>query len=102
MGYQKGDVRVVINGRCHTLRLTIGALADISIRLSAPSPQALSKCLRSLSSAQARVLLDCLSLPPLIGAGGSAAFVSDEDIKALLPDICRVFEQAFKPPEEII
>jgi len=98
MAFQKGDICVSINGRPYTLRLTLGALAEISGRLSAPSPAALSLRLRALTRAQARTLLSCLSCPPLCEAGSSEADVSDEDITALLPDICRVFERAFETP----
>ncbi len=115
MGFQKGDVAVIIGGVPCYLRLTIGALAEISERLADPinssrenfaaiGPRALSQCLRSLSVAEARVLLTCLLSPPLparssLSAQGkeavSAAAVSDEDMTKLLPAICRVFEQAF-------
>lgn len=93
--FQPGDVRVQIKGEPFTLRLTLGALAQISGRLSASSPGAFSSILRTLSPEQARVLLSCLSCPPLMQADGSAGIVSDADIQRLLPDICRVFENAF-------
>ncbi len=110
MGFQKGDVPIIIDGAPHYLRLTIGGLAEISEQLSSSlnnfatiGPRALSQCLRSLSVAEARVLLTCLVSPP-IPTGSlpardkeivSAAAVSDEDMTQLLPAICRVFEQAF-------
>ena len=93
--FQPGDVHVQIKGEPVTLRLTLGALAHISSRLSAPSPRALSSALRSLTPEQARVLLSCLSCPPLPEADGSVGLVSETDVQRLLPDICRVFETAF-------
>lgn len=95
MSFQAGDQRVVIGGRRYTLRLTLGALSEISARLSAPSPQALSQILRSLTAVQARSLLDCLATAPLEPAALLA--LSDDALAALLPAICRVFEHAFAP-----
>lgn len=94
MSFQPGDVRVEIEGKPYRLRLTLGALAEISDRLFAPSPRALSGVLRALTSEQTRVLLSCLSCPPL-EADGSAVTIADTELKQLLPDICRVFETAF-------
>ena len=95
MSFQPGDVRVTISGKPYILRLTLGALFEISEQLSAPSPQALSSCLRSLTTAQAQVLLSCLCRPPLPTDDGSAGKVSEDEMNRLLPDICRVFERAF-------
>jgi len=94
VSFQPGDVRVEIEGKPYRLRLTLGALAEISDRLFAPSPRALSGVLRALTSEQTRVLLSCLSCPPL-EADGSAVTIADTELKQLLPDICRVFETAF-------
>ena len=90
MSFQPGDVRVQIKGELYTLRLTLGALAEISGRLSAPSPMALSSVLRSLTLEQARVLLSCLSCPPL-----PQMDLPEAAVQRLLPDICRVIENAF-------
>ncbi len=98
MTFQLGDVRASINGRSYVLRLTLGALAEIAERLSANSPQTLSQALRALTEAQARCLLSCLSCPPLEAADISA--LGDDEVAALLPDICRVFERAFEAPKE--
>lgn len=100
MSCQPGDIAVQIGGKPYVLRLTLGALAIISERLSAPSPQDLSSLLRNLTPAQARVLLSCLSCPPLPKTDGSAGTVPELEVQRLLPDICRVFETAFLHTKE--
>lgn len=44
--YQPGDVGVTIGGKPHYARLTLGALAELSERLGARGPQALSRVLK--------------------------------------------------------
>ena len=93
MTYHPGDQRVIIDGQGYSLRLTLGALAEISERLSASSPKRLSHVLRTLSAPQARILLTCLSVPRIEHVNALA--LSDAEVAAVLPSICSVFEKAF-------
>lgn len=98
MGFQKGDQRVFIGDKSFRLRLTLGSLAEINSRLGTAGPQALSGQLRSLTAAQARVLLACVLRPclsPEKDADMSAALFSKADIADAMPAICRLFEEAF-------
>lgn len=98
MSFQKGDLHIVIRQQSYGLRLTVGALAEISSRLCAAGPQMLAERLRRLSPADGRVLLACVMrpcLPPEDMRRRSVTHLSDAEIRALLPDICALFEQAF-------
>lgn len=98
MSFQKGDQLISIGTSSVTLRLTIGALAEINSRLGASGPQSLSGRLRRFTPSQGRELLACLMRPnsPLPGsADRSAALISDADIARAMPAICRLFEEAF-------
>ena len=48
MGFQRGDQRLTLQKQTYGLRLTMGALAEITSRLSARGPQELSLRLRSI------------------------------------------------------
>ena len=98
MGFQRGDQRLTIKDQTYGLRLTMGALAEITSRLSASGPQELSLRLRSIDVAEGRVLLACVMRPCLpLGADvtGLAASFSDEDIAQAMLIICRLFEDSF-------
>ena len=98
MGFQSGDQSILVCGRAYSLRLTMGALAEMSSRLLASGPQELSLRLRSLSVADGRVLLACVMrpcLPAKVNVSRLAARFSDSDIAEAMPVICRLFEEAF-------
>jgi hypothetical protein len=98
MGFQSGDGSILIDGRTYNLRLTMGALAEITSRLSVSGPQELSFHLRSLTAADGRVLLACMMrpcLPSKVNVIRLAAHLSDSDIAAAMPIICRLFEEGF-------
>ena len=101
MDFQRGDIHITLAGQSYGLRLTMGALAEISSRLSVRGPQDLSLRLRNLSPADGRVLLACVMRPCLSPLAGSAALAepaanfSRQDIVRALPAICQLFEQAF-------
>ena len=98
MGFQRGDQQIVINGISYGLRLTLGALAEITSRLSVSGPQELSGRLRRLTPADGRVLLACVMrpcLPSKVHIIRLAAHFSNGDIAAAMPVICRLFEEAF-------
>lgn len=98
MGFQRGDQRLTLQKQTYGLRLTMGALAEITSRLSARGPQELSLRLRSIDVAEGRVLLACVMRPCLpLGADvtGLAASFSEDDIARVMPVICRLFEEAF-------
>ena len=98
MGFQSGDQSIVMDGTVYSLRLTIGALAEMSSRLSASGPQELSGRLRSLSVADGRVLLACMMrpcLPTKVDVSRLATRFSDGDIAEAMPVICRLFEEVF-------
>ena len=98
MAFQSGDQSVLIKGTSYSLRLTMGALAEINSRLSVSGPQELSLRLRSLKLADGRVLLACMMrpcLPSRVNVIRLAAHFSDGDIAAAMPAICRLFEEGF-------
>lgn len=98
MGYQCGDQLVTLQKTTYGLRLTMGALAEITSRLSAKGPQELSLRLRSIDVAEGRVLLACVMRPCLplgIDVTGLAASFSEDDVAGVMPVICRLFEEAF-------
>jgi hypothetical protein len=97
MSFQKGDRHITIGEQPYLLRLTMGALADISQQLSARSPYALSQRVQALTLAEARVLLTCLLRPAPFGAlTVTVAALPAAEIQRLLPDICAVFEESFR------
>lgn len=95
MGYQKGDGRIVLGGQVFGLRLTMGALAEISQKLTILGPADLADCLRNMSQEHCQVLLSSLTR-----AYGQAAprELGEADMAAALPEICRLFEEAFCDP----
>ncbi|MDB2438392.1 hypothetical protein N9W89_06720 [Hellea sp.] len=98
MAFQRGDQRVLINGKPYGLRLTMGALADIQSRLSVRGPHELSARLRELTAADGRVLLACVMQPCLPSEGAltrPAATASEDEVRQALPLICKLFEEAF-------
>ena len=98
MGFQRGDQRVTLQDKTYGLRLTMGALAELTSRLSANGPRELSLRLRSINAADGRVLLACVMRPCFpLGADvtGLAASFSEDDIARVMPVICRLFEEAF-------
>ena len=98
MEFQSGDQSIVMDGTVYSLRLTMGALAEMSSRLSASGPQELSLRLRSLSTADGRVLLACMMrpcLPSKVNVIRLAAEFTDSDIAAAMPILCRLFEEGF-------
>jgi len=93
MGYQKGDGTAVIGNHEYGLRLTMGALAEMSSKLSISGPAELAKCLRDMCRGHG-----CVVLRSLMRACSSDVPTSftDEDITRALPEICRLFEEAFR------
>jgi len=104
MTYQRGQEYIIIAKRHYALQLTMGALAEISDRFEASGPMELAARLRRMDLSDARGLLACLlrpSLPryaPRLDAGKLAAQISDIELQAGLPKICRIIEQAFETP----
>lgn len=100
MSYQKGDGLITIAGKNYGLRLTIGALAELNTRLSLSGPTALATRFRQVSVEEARVLLACVMRPYFREeeAPPPAATFTDIDIANALPEICRLFEEAFREP----
>ena len=97
MGYQKGDGIITVAGQDYGLRLTMGALAELDTRLSLSGPTALATRFKQASREEASVLLACVMRPclPSRNAPPLAANFTDADIAKALPDICRLFEEAF-------
>lgn len=100
MSYQKGDGIITIAGKNYGLRLTIGVLAELNIRLSLSGPIALANRMRQVSGEEARVLLVCVMRPYFREeeAPPPAATFTDTDIANALPEISRLFEEAFREP----
>jgi len=92
MGYQKGDGRISLDGKDYSLRLTMGALAEISSGLSKFGQRELAATMRKLTPSDSMLILACL-----IRASGTQApdGFSNEALADALPELCRVFEEAF-------
>ncbi|HHL42111.1 MAG TPA: hypothetical protein ENJ42_00705 [Hellea balneolensis] len=104
--FRRGDACFKYQGQSYTLRLSLGALAEIDARLGINGPVELANVFRSLKSDKnsahiARTLLECLYVPapPLETAGTPArAYVTnfgDIPLSVFMPAILRVFETAF-------
>lgn len=91
MGFQKGDQIIFIGNQRIVLRLTMGALAEISERLLVKGPSALMAELTVLDMSKARSIFECLMKPCL----DTHIVMTDGDILNALPKICEVFEYAF-------
>ncbi len=102
MSYQIGTESITIVNQNYNLQLTMGALAEISVRFRASGPIELAARLRRMTISDARELLACLlrpSLPryaPRLDAGRLAAQISNDDVQKALPKMCRIIEQAFE------
>lgn len=79
MSYRPGDVPTHLG----PLRLTVGALAEITSRLGADSPAELATAIRTLSPDGARHLVMALLRPS--GAQGLVARLSDTELAELMP-----------------
>lgn len=96
MTHPRGDVRLTINGEEKTLRLTLGALADIEDRLGGGDLTALEARLKNPRVADIILVLHAL----LLGGGGSAGAgltlealkASDLDLGEATRAIARAFE----------
>ncbi len=75
------------------LRLSVGALAEITLRLNASGPAALATRLRAMDAAAARHLLISLLRTP--NAEAQVARLSDAELMAQLQGITRCIEEAF-------
>jgi len=101
MSYQKGDGLITVAGENYSLRLTMGALAELNTRLSLSGPTALATRLRQMTRKEARVLLACVMRPCLSPkeAPPPAAIFTDGQIAQAMPEVCRLFEEAFRETE---
>lgn len=92
MTHPRGDVRIRINGEDKTLRLTLGALADIEDRLGGGDLPALQARLKNPRVADMIVILHAL----LTGGGTPLAMealkASDLDLADAASAIARAFE----------
>lgn len=96
--FQHGDAQIRIGETTYIVRLSLGALAEISYRLSLSSLNALIEVLSPLEVETGRVLLESLIRPchPCGGSDSPVTQLSDTDIARILPIICEVFENAFR------
>lgn len=92
MTHPRGDVRLTINGEEKTLRLTLGALADIEDRLGGGDLTALQARLKNPRVADIILVLHAL----LVGGGAAltleALKASDLDLGEATRAIARAFE----------
>jgi|GEM_PF-2374371 len=98
--YQKGDVRLSIGEHSYTLRLTLGALCEISERLGVSGPIELAEELRFVSADKrsahkARLLLECLLRPRVSCAVDIPSLAASADPKVFMPVLARLFEKNF-------
>ncbi len=89
--YRRGDVETSLG----TLRLTVGALAEIAEVTGAESPRALAEQIRLMGPDTARTLLSAL----LRGSDGACDLsgVSDAQIAALMPQAASCISAALVP-----
>ncbi|MEE9272464.1 MAG: GTA-gp10 family protein [Robiginitomaculum sp.] len=101
-GFQAADVSVHIEGKAYTLRLTLGALLEISEKLKVLGPRSLAQKLKEMGHDQSSaktvaVLLEALLRPALKCV--PYVDVSTLANKAIpvnyLPAITQVFERSF-------
>ena len=93
MSWQLGDATIQLSGKDVTLRLTMGALAELDARLGVSGPEDLAEKFRTLKQTDARQILACLVTER--AAVGDVLMMSDEDLCDVLPIMCRLFEEAF-------
>jgi len=99
--FRKSDIFVEIDGHIYTLRLSLGALAEIDARLCVNGPLELAEKFKQLSAGEdsasdACILLECLlrsSLPPHVTNIPAIAKKAEPDV--YLPRIAEVFEISF-------
>jgi len=92
MTHPRGDARITINGEQKTLRLTLGALADIEDALGGGDFEALKARLK-----RPRISDLILILHALLGGGGTPLAI--EALKASdidLPEAARAIAKAFE------
>ncbi|MGB3455818.1 MAG: hypothetical protein WBG08_06235 [Litorimonas sp.] len=93
-GYRRGDVRTSLG----PLRLSVAALAEMADRLDADSPAALSRRLRRLEEADARIVLEALLRPA--GKADAVGSLASSAVAGLMPDAAICISQALSAPEE--
>lgn len=92
--FQPADQHVQIQGQAYSLRLTLGALAEISNVLEARGPKSLSAQMKTLTPIAAQAMLTAL-LRPCHSANMphlSAADMTREVLQA----VALIFEQSFR------
>lgn len=90
-GYRVGDQTVVIAGVETRLRLTVSALAKITVGLGADSPATLSDRLRHMSVEDWNLVCRALSSPrPTAG-------LSKVELTEIMPKISAVIADGFAP-----
>ena len=89
--FRPGDVETPFG----TLRLTLGALAEITERLEAENPQALASEIRAITPAKSRILLRALLRP----CGGEERLngLPDTEVAALMPSATQCIVRALEP-----
>ncbi len=89
--YRRGDVESPLG----TLRLTVGALAEIAEVTGAESPRALAERVRVMGPDTARVLLGAM----LRGGGGTGdlSAVTDAEVAALMPQLAACISTSLVP-----
>ncbi|WP_409433486.1 GTA-gp10 family protein [Litorimonas sp. RW-G-Af-16] len=97
-GYQPGDQSIVIAGDTYHLRLTLGALAEISARFGGGGPLHLAQVFRNLNDDAARTLLACLLRPclPSEDVDRLAASASSPEIAAAMSAITEIINKTFR------
>lgn len=93
MSWQLGDAVIQVSGQDVTLRLTMGALAELDARLGVSGPEDLAEKFRSLKQADARQILACLVTDRAVI--GDVLMMPDDNLCDALPIMCRLFEEAF-------
>jgi len=98
--FQTGDERLSIGDHSYTLRLTLGALCEISERLGAVGPTELAEELRQFpadkrSAYKARTMLECLLRPHKSCALDIPSLAASADPKIFMPVLARLFERNF-------
>lgn len=88
MSFQKGDRIIEVDGQSYYLRLTIGALAELTECLDAPSPKDLGQRFRSLSEDDLQHVVTAL-------LRHKEQTLPKDNLAAFLPAIADIFEESF-------
>jgi len=92
-GFQLGDQHIILGEQRYTLRLTLGALAEISQRLNVSGPIELSRIMKRLTPERICLVLTALLRPV---HGHDVPSISPQKLTAeMISKTAKIFESGF-------